>query len=57
MYVIVAHLSIIVEVTKLCLPADELVRRGLGETKLKPQHCKFTERAVTHCIVSLFTRC
>ena len=47
------HLGIVVEVSKLSLPADEGLWVTNGEPQLKTYHRKLRERAVAHSVLGL----
>ena len=47
------NLSIVVKVSKLCLPAHQVVGVAHGEPQFKPQHCKLREGAVAHGVPGL----
>lgn len=47
------NLSVVVEISKLCLPAHQLVRVTHGESQFKSQHSKLRQRAIAHCVPRL----
>ena len=51
-----SYLSIVVEVSKLCLPDNQRIGVAHGEAQLKAKYCKLTQGAITDSVLGLGLR-